>query len=114
MPNEANYLDISLLGKEYRVACPSEEREGLIAAVAYVDQQMHSITEKTKSNISERIAVMAALNIAYEYLSQKHQTPTSQLVNGTEKGVDSSALRRRILEMEATLEAVLEPQDRLI
>lgn len=73
MPNEANYLDITLLGKEYRVACPPEERDGLLAAVAMVDARMHDIAEKTKSNISERIAVMAALNIAHEHLSQKNE-----------------------------------------
>ena len=64
MTNEANYLDITLLGKEYRVACPPQEHAALLAAVAYVDEKMHDIAEKTKSNISERIAVMAALNIA--------------------------------------------------
>ena len=34
MPNEAYYLDITLLGKEYRVACPPEEHAALLAAVA--------------------------------------------------------------------------------
>ena len=52
MPNDTNYLDIALLGKEYRVACPAEEREALLAAVAYVDAKMHDIAEKTRSNIS--------------------------------------------------------------
>ena len=37
MPNEANYLDITLLGKEYRVACPPEEHAALLAAFFYVD-----------------------------------------------------------------------------
>jgi len=114
MPNEANYLDITLLGKEYRVACPPEERESLVAAVAYVDQKMHSIAEKTKSNISERIAVMAALNIAHEHLSQKHQTLTTQLTGGSETVLDSGVLKRKILDMEAKLEAVLASQDKLI
>ena len=56
MTNEANYLDITLLGKEYRVACPPQEHAALLAAVAYVDEKMHDIAEKTKSNISERRA----------------------------------------------------------
>ena len=60
MSTANNYLDITLLGKEYRVACPPEEREALLAAVAFVDEKMHDIAEKTKSNVSERIAVMAA------------------------------------------------------
>ena len=114
MPSEANYLDITLLGKEYRVACPPEEHSALLAAVAYVDEKMHDIAEKTKSNISERIAVMAALNIAHEHLSQKHSVSETELAFGSEIGLDFDAARRRISLMEAQLEAVLAPQDRLI
>ncbi len=114
MPNEANYLDITLLGKEYRVACPPDERNALLVAVAYVDEKMHDIAEKTKSNISERIAVMAALNIAHEHLSQKHPVSDSLLTSGSETGVDIGNVRRRISDMEAKLEAVLAPQDKLI
>jgi cell division protein ZapA len=105
MPNEANYLDITLLGKEYRVACPPEERDGLLAAVALVDARMHDIAEKTKSNISERIAVMAALNIAHEYLSQKNEAALSEQKiepeTGSGIGLDFGAVRRRISDMEA-------------
>ncbi len=118
MPNEANYLDITLLGKEYRVACPPEERDGLLAAVALVDARMHDIAEKTKSNISERIAVMAALNIAHEYLSQKNEAALSEQKiepeTGSGIGLDFGAVRRRISDMEAKLEAVLSPQEKLL
>ena len=108
MPNDTNYLDIALLGKEYRVACPAEEREALLAAVAYVDAKMHDIAEKTRSNISERIAVMAALNIAHEFLSIGDND------RGLETGLDFGAVKRRIGLMEAQLDAVLGPQDKLI
>jgi cell division protein ZapA len=114
MPNEANFLDITLLGKEYRVACPPEERDGLLAAVAFVDAKMHDIAEKTKSNISERIAVMAALNIAHEHLSQKNEALAISPKNESETGLDFGAVRRRISDMEAKLEAVLAPQEKLL
>lgn len=114
MPTEASFLDITLLGKEYRVACPPEEREALLTAVAYVDGKMHDIAEKTKSNIAERIAVMAALNIAHEHLSQKREIPVpdQKIQSGT--GLDFGAVRRRISDMEAQLEAVLKPQEKLL
>ena len=115
MPNDTNYLDIALLGKEYRVACPAEEREALLAAVAYVDAKMHDIAEKTRSNISERIAVMAALNIAHEFLSLS--APSQEIGDndrGLETGLDFGAVKRRITLMEAQLDSVLEPQDKLI
>ena len=114
MPNEANYLDITLLGKEYRVACPPDERDALLAAVAYVDEKMHDIAEKTKSNISERIAVMAALNIAHEHLSQKAAASELPPLAVTETGLDFGAVKRRISDMEAKLEAVLAPQEKLL
>lgn len=114
MPNEANYLDIMLLGKEYRVACPPAEHDALLAAVAYVDEKMHDIAEKTKSNISERIAVMAALNIAHEHLSQRHPGNAMEPIGRAETGLDFGAVKRRISDMEAKLEAVLAPQDKLL
>ena len=101
MPKETNYLDITLLGKEYRVACPPEERDNLLAAAAYVDEKMREIADKTRSNVSESIAVMAALNIAHDLLR-----PSA--------GVDINAVKRRILDMEAQLDAVISPQEKLI
>lgn len=115
MPNDSNYLDIMLLGKEYRVACPPDEREALLQAVAYVDGKMHDIAEKTRSNISERIAVMAALNIAHEFLAQSRQaTDLPASAPRPEAGLDFGAVKRRISLMEAQLDSVLAPQDKLI
>lgn len=116
MSTEANFLDIVLLGKEYRVACPPEERTALEAAVALVDARMHDIAEKTKSNAAERIAVMAALNIAHEHLSEK-MNADSALEPGekvVQQSVDFEAAKGRISDMEAQLEAVLMPQQELL
>lgn len=117
MKSETNHLDINLLGKEYRVACPPNEYEALLAAVAYVDTKMHDIAEKTKSNISERIAVMAALNIAHEFLAlsaKKTAAPEALLLGQTsELGVDFALAKRRISHMEAQLDAILVTQEKL-
>ncbi len=114
MPNESHYLDITLLGKEYRVACPPEERDALQNAVAYVDARMREIAEKTHSNIAERIAVMAALNIAHELLAQERAPADSAAESRAAKGVDIDAAKGRIADMEAQLDAVLAPQDKLL
>ena len=114
MPNETNFLDITLLGKEYRVACPPSEHVALLAAVAYVDEKMHDIAEKTKSNISERIAVMAALNIAHEHLTHLKQTGESPLGETTETVLDNDFVKRKITDMETELDAVLAPQGKLL
>ena len=114
MPNDANYLDVTLLGKEYRVACPPEEHDALLDAVAYVDEKLHDIAEKTKSTISERIAVMAALNIAHEYLSQPQSPTETPPPDESETGLDITVVKRRISSMGAKLEAVLAPQEKLL
>ncbi|MBP7394771.1 MAG: cell division protein ZapA, partial [Zoogloea sp.] len=48
-------LDIKLLGREYRVACKPEEKEGLLAAVTYLDEKMRDLAGKTNS-AGERLA----------------------------------------------------------
>lgn len=116
MTNDANHLDITLLGKEYRVACPPDERAALLQAVAYVDGKMHDIAEKTRSNISERIAVMAALNIAHEFLAVQNTPPADLAAPSAhlDAGLDFGAVKRRIALMETQLDSVLAPQDKLI
>ena len=114
MPNETNFLDITLLGKEYRVACPPSEHDALLAAVAYVDERMHDIAEKTKSNISERIAVMAALNIAHEHLTYRKQISENPVDEPAETVLDIGLVKRRIADMETELDAALAPQGQLL
>jgi hypothetical protein len=111
MTNEANYLDIVLLGKEYRVACPPEERDALSAAAAHVSATMDEITEQTRSNNPERVAVMAALNIAHELLMQRSATSTPDDFSQTM--LDFAQAKRRIQAMEAQIDTVLPPQEDL-
>ena len=98
----ASTLDIKLLGKEYRVACPPDERESLQAAVRLLDERMNEMAAKSKST-GERLAVMTALNLAHEMLGQKN--PHS--------GVDRYELKRRIGAMEARLDEALAQQEKL-
>jgi cell division protein ZapA len=89
---------------------PAEEHAALLARRAYVDGKMRDIAEKTKSNISERIAVMAALNIAHEHLSiRKHCRQIHQKIEWGRIGLDIGALGVEF-HMEAKLEAVLKQE----
>ena len=69
-PSSSNALDITLLGREYRVSCAPEERESLQRAVEFLGGKMSELGAKTKST-GERLAVMTALNIAHELLTPK-------------------------------------------
>ena len=64
-------VTIEIQDKEYRIACPPGEEEGLIATARYVNKQMQEVRAAGKVIGSDRIAVMAALNIAHELLQCK-------------------------------------------
>ena len=102
MADGGNFIDISILGRSYKIACEEGERAALLEAVAYLDGKMVEIKSAGKVNGTDRIAVMAALNIAHEFLSTK-------LGNG----FDIGQARRRISSIEAKLDEVLAQQDKL-
>ncbi|MGA9395536.1 MAG: cell division protein ZapA [Azonexus sp.] len=109
MNAEPNFLDVRIMGREYRVACTPEERDGLLAAVDLVDNKMREIAQRTKSTIAERVAVMAALNIAHEYLA----APPASAEKEIDYAVDTSDAERRISDMGARIDTVLAPQQQL-
>ena len=102
MAEAAKTIEINLLGRSYKIACKEGEREALLEAVAYLDGKMSEIKSAGKVNGADRIAVMAALNIAHEFLSTK-------LGNG----FDIGQAKRRISVIEAMLDEVLARQDKL-
>ena len=109
MSAEPNFLDVKIMGREYRVACTPEERDALLAAVDLVDGKMREIAQRTKSTIAERVAVMAALNIAHEHLSAVPATVEKEV----DYAVDTSDAKRRIGDMGARIDTVLAPQQQL-
>jgi cell division protein ZapA len=109
MSSEQNFLDVKIMGREYRVACTPEERDGLLAAVELVDNKMRDIAQRTKSTIAERVAVMAALNIAHEHLSGAAGGAGKQV----DFAVDTSDAKRRIANMGVRISSVLAPQQKL-
>ena len=94
-------LEIKLLGREYRVSCPPEEREGLLAAVRFLDEKLTDLAAKTNSP-GEKLAMMTALNITHEYLQFQRAG-----------GFDIPAMKRRIGLVNARLDGVLRRQDKL-
>ena len=102
MSEKAKALDVSIMGRNYRVACADDEREALLAAVAFVDKKMTEIKAASKIAGTERIAVMAALNIANELLSVR--------LGG---GFDIAELKRRMNSMQSKLDQALSQQDSL-
>ena len=102
MADGAKTVDVELLGRTYRVACGDGERESLMQAVAYLDGKMNEIKVAGKVSGGERIAVMAALNIAHELLSTR-----------LGDGYDVGQVKRRIAALESKLDAALAQQEKL-
>jgi cell division protein ZapA len=109
MSGEPNFLDVTIMGREYRVACTPEDRDALLAAVDLVDTRMREIAQRTKNTVAERVAVMAALNIAHEHLSGAPVRAEKEV----DYAVDTSDVKRRIAHMGARIDTVLAPQQQL-
>ena len=97
-----NTMDVDIMGREFRVVCPTEEHEELLQAVAYLNKRMREIRDSGKVAGLERVAIMAALNITHELLTAR-----------TREGFDMEEFRRRIDRMQAALDAVMPEQDKL-
>jgi cell division protein ZapA len=83
MSAEKSTLEVFILDKSYRINCPENEQESLRSASQYLDRKMREIRGGSKVIGLERIAVIAALNIAHELLSATQQA-NAQAVSGEE------------------------------
>jgi len=96
MASEPTAVTVNILGKEYRVACPPEEREGLLQSAAYLDKKMREIRERGRTSGSDNVAVMAALNITHELMQKQGQS--DKVGNG---------LSARVRNLQSKIEAAL-------
>ncbi len=74
MAGNKETIHISVLGKDFAVSCPEDEREALAKAARYVDLRMQEGQRGGRTVNIERHAVMAALNMAYELLRLREQS----------------------------------------
>ncbi|MBE9515921.1 MAG: cell division protein ZapA [Proteobacteria bacterium] len=68
MKSDNTGVNVNILGKQFMVACPDEERQSLSAAAQFLDEKMREIQNSGRVVGSERCAVMAALNITNDLL----------------------------------------------
>lgn len=102
MSADVKGLDVTIMGREFRVACPDGEQNALLDSVTYLDKKMREIRDTGKVIGVERIAIMAALNIAHEFLSTR--------VAGS---FDIGEFKRRMNSMQAQIEQAMADQDEL-
>ncbi|MEW5973221.1 MAG: cell division protein ZapA [Pseudomonadota bacterium] len=104
-------VDISILDKEYRVACPPSERDALERSARYLDAKMREIRHTGKVIGNDRVAVMAAINITHELLQLRAGQPQALPDDAVPASLEAEALMHRI---EETLERCKPGQAELI
>ena len=97
MSKDAGVVKVYILDKEYLVTCPEEERDALRASAKYLNDKMTEIRGTGKVVGIDRIAVMAALNLAHE------------VVEADEVDSELNAVASRLGHLNARLEEALVP-----
>jgi cell division protein ZapA len=102
MSADVKGLDVTIMGREFRVACPEDEQQALLDSVTYLDKKMREIRDAGKVIGVERIAIMAALNIALEFLGTRRAG-----------SFDIGEYKRRMHSMQAQIDQAMADQDEL-
>lgn len=93
-------IDVSILGRDYSMACAPSEKDALLAAIRLVDQRMVAIKGSGKITGNERIAVTAAIQLALELLAMK--APDGPLSN-----IALGDFKRKIDQMNSLIDEVV-------
>lgn len=97
-------MQVKILDKEYQVNCPPADQEALIKSAQYLDENMRKIKGRGNIHGTEKIAVMAALNITHDMLRKNRMIndtrhSTEQQVKGLEDKIDMAIASSRQLEL---------------
>jgi cell division protein ZapA len=87
-------MEVTIMGQSYLLGCPEGGEAALTAAVAQVDREMSAIRDAGKVKARERIAVLAALNLAYQLAEAPRGAPPATSVASP----DVDALIKRLDE----------------
>ena len=101
------HLDVHIMGQSYRLACRDGEQRTLREAVSYLDGKMCQLRDSGKVKGTDRIAVMAALSVAAEFLSVKSpQGPLSDM--------SILEVKQKLESMHTVLDKVLATQENIV
>lgn len=85
-------LTVNILDREYRIACPEDEQSALMEAATHLDKRMREIRDSGRVVGLDRISVMAALNIANDFLDCRRRDVDLD----TRLGARIAALRQQL------------------
>lgn len=81
MSEEHNPITVKILDREYHISCPAGEEQALYKSAAELDQRMQEIKQHGKVVATDRLAVMAALNIINELSNTPNNTPAIENIS---------------------------------
>ncbi len=95
-------VNVKILDKEYRIACPPDERNALLASADMLNTRMRDLKDGGNVIGTDRIAVMAALNMTHEMIELKDDSSSA-----------SETLTKRIAKMQEKIEETLQDTKQL-
>jgi cell division protein ZapA len=110
-------MEVQIMGQSYLLGCPEGGETGLMAAVERVDAAMCKIRDGGKVKARERIAVLAALNLAFDLGEKEAHIPpdTQAAATGQPRTTGEEAYQAVILNsLLKRLDAALGKDGRLI
>ena len=107
---DAKGVTITVMGREFRVSAPDGEERQLLASVEFLNKKMREIRDTGKVVGNERIAIMAALNIAHEHMQKPGAARSAK---GPQTEIDTDFARRKISAFEDIIEKAISDQEKL-
>ena len=108
-------LEVQIMGQNYVLGCPENSQPRLLEAVQTVDSTMCKIRDTGKVKARDRIAVLAALNLAYQLLEPVPPPPETVLPPASPPAdtadADSEASQAQLHALLQRLDAVLASQN---
>lgn len=101
MNNNLKSISVKILGKEYKINCPKGQEPDLLDAALYLDQKMSEIRHHGRIYGLERIAIMAALNLAHELLTQS-----------SSQNADAVEINKRLQQLHDKIDQALESREK--
>ena len=68
--SESSGVTVRILDKDYQFGCQPQEKEGLLASARFLDERMREVRKSGRVIGTDRIAVVAAINLAYDLLQK--------------------------------------------
>lgn len=96
MGERAETVPVIIMGKEYAVRCPPEERDRLERVAQFLDQRMREVRDSGAALGTDRVAVLTALNVANELFAVQERIDREE-----------SDVEARVTRMLATVDRLL-------